>query len=156
MMITASADTYTETVMGSFTRIVLNVRKKPISTIALQLLGDTNLQNSYVWELDLMDDTDCFPFIVRFHSDDWVLSGSIHVGSIVYFREIQYIQCQLHHQPVQIRFIPRLLVIDESSSLLIKRMFVATVSSSANKPARTHSPRTLSTTSSHVLSPSTV
>ncbi|KAK8792700.1 hypothetical protein WA171_002652 [Blastocystis sp. BT1] len=120
MMTTASADTYTETVMGSFTRIVLNVRKKPISTIALQLLGDTNLQNSYVWELDLMDDTDCFPFIVRFHSDDWVLSGSIHVGSIVYFREIQYIQCQLHHQPVQIRFIPRLLVIDESSSLLIK------------------------------------
>lgn len=156
MMTTASADTCTETVMGSFTRIVLNVRKKPISTIALQLLGDTNLQNSYVWELDLMDDTDCFPFIVRFHSDDWVLSGSIHVGSIVYFREIQYIQCQLHHQPVQIRFIPRLLVIDESSSLLIKRMFVATVSSSANKPARTHSPRTLSTTSSHVLSPSTV
>ena len=156
MMTTASADTYTETVMGSFTRIVLNVRKKPISTIALQLLGDTNLQNSYVWELDLMDDTDCFPFIVRFHSDDWVLSGSIHVGSIVYFREIQYIQCQLHHQPVQIRFIPRLLVIDESSSLLIKRMFVATVSSSANNPARTHSPRTLSTTSSHVLSPSTV
>ena len=155
MMTTASADTCTETVMGSFTRIVLNVRKKPISTIALQLLGDTNLQNSYVWELDLMD-TDCFPFIVRFHSDDWVLSGSIHVGSIVYFREIQYIQCQLHHQPVQIRFIPRLLVIDESSSLLIKRMFVATVSSSANKPARTHSPRTLSTTSSHVLSPSTV
>ena len=70
MMTTASADTYTETVMGSFTRIVLNVRKKPISTIALQLLGDTNLQNSYVWELDLMDDTDCFPFIVRFHSDD--------------------------------------------------------------------------------------
>lgn len=85
MMTTASADTCTETVMGSFTRIVLNVRKKPISTIALQLLGDTNLQNSYVWELDLMDDTDCFPFIVRFHSDDWVLSGSIHVGSIGVF-----------------------------------------------------------------------
>ena len=156
MMTTPSADACAETIMGSFTRIVLNVRKKPISTIALQLLGDTNLQNSYVWELDLMDDTDCFPFIVRFHSDDWVLSGNIHVGSIVYFREIQYIQCQLHHQPVQIRFIPRLLVIDESSSLLIKRTFTDTVSSSANKPSRAHSPCALSTTSSHVLSSSTV
>lgn len=65
-------------------------------------------------------------------SDFTLMTGSFLVVSmsvvLVYFREIQYIQCQLHHQPVQIRFIPRLLVIDESSSLLIKRMFVATVS----------------------------
>ena len=124
-----------ESIIGSFTRIVVNVRKKPISTIALQILGDTDLQNSYIWELDLMDETDCSAFIVQFQSDDWVLAGNIHSGSIVYFREIRYIQCQLKQQPVQIRVIPNIVVIDESSNLLTKRTLLNSVASSQNKPS---------------------
>ena len=135
MMTNPSLVACMESIIGSFTRIVVNVRKKPISTIALQILGDTDLQNSYIWELDLMDETDCSAFIVQFQSDDWVLAGNIHSGSIVYFREIRYIQCQLKQQPVQIRVIPNIVVIDESSNLLTKRTLLNSVASSQNKPS---------------------
>ena len=82
-----------------------------------------------------MDETDCSAFIVQFQSDDWVLAGNIHSGSIVYFREIRYIQCQLKQQPVQIRVIPNIVVIDESSNLLTKRTLLNSVASSQNKPS---------------------
>ena len=149
-------DIETKTITGSFTRIVSKVRKKPISTIALQLFGDLSLQNLFVWELDLMDDMDFSPFIVRFVSDDSIFSGEVHVGCIVYFREIQFIHCTIRHQQVQIRFIPRVIVIDESSSLLTKRRFSDIISSSSKEPSGTNSPCSLSIASNHVLSPATL